>query len=503
MALSKRFPHLLWLRRVESPLVGWLWSLAFLGAMFALRYELTFRLGSQFPFFTFTLAVILSSLFAGWRSATVVLFAGYFLGEYYFLKGGLFPKGLVSWFGAIFYFFTNGVIIAYSEAAYTGLARSQETAQELAHSAERFRLATEAMQGMVYEWELSSDHVERSTGLKSLLGYEEGEDEPTAQWWQAQIHPDDLPRIERLDAEIARRAKSIYEIDYRVKNKQGEYLWVSDKCLIQRDKEQTITKVIGCTVDITERVKAEQALKSRTTQVEQLNVRLQSAMNEAHHRINNNLQVIVSLADIALVDSAGAIPRKEMERVGQHARALAAVNEILTQNAAVNAEMDTVTTGEIRDKLIPLIQSTLGTRPIHYEIEEIVLPAFHGSSLAMLICELIGNSVKHGAGTITVTLTRSPQSKQDAPKSLVLTVEDEGKGFPAEFDPRRITTTGWGLSKSLAVHDLQGKLEFFNSGAGGACVSVVFPMPVLPAEPTEQTGDSTVPEVDKFPSPTP
>ena len=288
-----------------------------------------------------------------------------------------------------------------------------------------------------------------------------------------------------------------------MRNKQGEYLWVSDKCLIQRDKGQQITKVVGCTVDITERVNAEEALRFHTAQIEQLNARLQIAMQETHHRVKNNLQVIVSLADIALDGSPETVPAKEVQRIGQNGRALAAIHDILTQNVARNAEMDTVTTGEICDKLIPLIQTTLGTRPIRYEIEDCVFPVFHASSLALLISELISNSVKHGAGTIAVTLARTPKLQGEGRESLALVVEDEGKGFPTEFDPERTANTGLDLIKTLATHDLQGKLEFANNASGGACVSVRFPMPPLPAEPMPRTDDSAEPAAGIFPTPTP
>gem|GEM_PF-3690014 len=112
MNLSKRFSHTLWLRRVQSPLGGLLWSLAFLGAMFWLRYQMTPLLGSQFPYITFILGVALSSLFAGWKPATVVMISGYFLSERFFLSGHFYPSNAVSAYGTIFYFFTNGVLIA-------------------------------------------------------------------------------------------------------------------------------------------------------------------------------------------------------------------------------------------------------------------------------------------------------------------------------------------------------------------------------------------------------
>lgn len=60
---------------------------------------------------------------------------------------------------------------------------------------ERFALAADAVQALIYEWDLASGEVERSAGLLGLLGYRPHEVPTTKAWWQEQIHPDDRERI--------------------------------------------------------------------------------------------------------------------------------------------------------------------------------------------------------------------------------------------------------------------------------------------------------------------
>jgi two-component system, sensor histidine kinase PdtaS len=343
-------------------------------------------------------------------------------------------------------------------------------------------------------------------------------------------------------------------LEYRLRDKQGICHWVIEKCLVTRDNAGKVTRIIGCTVDITERKRAEEELHRRTAEVEQLNIRLRRAMQETHHRVKNNLQIIVALTDISLNENPQAIPTKDMRRIGYNARTLAAIHDILTQNAKLNAEMDTVSTREVFDKLIPLIAATLGTRTIEYQTDDVVLPVLQGESLALLVSELIANSVKHGTGTITVILQRdreqdterggegdrgtegereqgnaeeerrrrgeeenassliphpsslpnAPMTQQPTdPASLTLTVQDEGKGFPPHFDPASDANMGMDLIKSLAVYDLRGKLEFSNLPQGGARVQVVFPVSPHPGESTGQTDGSATPTADKSPAPTP
>jgi two-component sensor histidine kinase len=61
--------------------------------------------------------------------------------------------------------------------------------------------------------------------------------------------------------------------------------------------------------------------------------------------------------------------------------------------------------------------------------DDVEFPTAQIVPLGLIVNELVTNSVKHGAGRITVSLIR------EATEGYVLTVTDDGTGLPADFDP--------------------------------------------------------------------
>ena len=221
---------------------------------------------------------------------------------------------------------------------------------------------------------------------------------------------------------------------------------------------------------IIERATTDRRLAERNREIEELNARLQRSIQETHHRVKNNLQVISALAELQ-IEEGDTVPVAALKRLGQHTRSLAAIHDILTQQVKADAHTDTISVRAILDSLTPLLQATMGGRALRYETDDFLLPVREGASLTLLVSELVSNALKHGAGTITVTLKRQGSA-------ACLTVTDEGRGFAPDFDPRRAANTGLSLIDSTGRHDLQGAITYDNAPGGGAQISVVFPVAV-------------------------
>ena len=93
-----------------------------------------------------------------------------------------------------------------------------------------------------------------------------------------------------------------------------------------------------------------------------------------------------------------------------------------------------------------------------------------GTSIAVLINELVSNALKHGQGDIDVQISRREEL-------AILTVTDHGPGFEADFDPQRMKSTGLELIESVGRHDLMGTVSYANGPTGGGLVTVEFPRP--------------------------
>lgn len=120
----------------------------------------------------------------------------------------------------------------------------------------------EAMDGM-WDWHIPSSEVFFSPQLKRMLGYGPDEMPPTLDSWTNNVHPDDLSRVIATLQNHLQGKQSRYEAEYRLRNRNGEYLWVHDRGRIcERDSDQAPTRVVGMVQNITERKLLEMRLNS-------------------------------------------------------------------------------------------------------------------------------------------------------------------------------------------------------------------------------------------------
>lgn len=206
-----------------------------------------------------------------------------------------------------------------------------------------------------------------------------------------------------------------------------------------------------------------------TERAEILNARLKRAMQEAHHRVKNNLQVVSALVEIQLGEIGAAAGDVHLKRIIQHVRALSTIHDLLTQQAKDEGSTDYLSTREILERLIPLLQATSGGRSITADIEDVLLPTQKASSLSLLVSECVSNAVKHCTGGIKITLRRQGNRAH-------LEVCDHGNGFPPDFDWHKAAHTGLSLIDGTARHDLRGEVRYENHPDGGR-VAISFPLP--------------------------
>ncbi len=149
-----------------------------------------------------------------------------------------------------------GAISAFIDI--TKLKQAEESARV---NRERFELARRAVSGVIYDWDPTTDRVEWSEGLLALAGFHPDEAEPNRAWWLNLIHPEDREKTQARLNEILAVQGSLQEIEYRIEHRNGGYRHVWDRARIVYDETGRATRIVGYTIDITERVQSEIALR--------------------------------------------------------------------------------------------------------------------------------------------------------------------------------------------------------------------------------------------------
>lgn len=252
--------------------------------------------------------------------------------------------------------------------------------------------------------------------------------------------------------------------------KDGVHLDVSVSVSPIKDETGQIIGAASIARDITERKRAEAALLRNQTHIASLNERLQRAMTETHHRVKNNLQIIAAMVDMQVMDSHGDVPVEELQRLGMHIHMLAVVHDLLTQEAKEDAQARFISAGAILGRLLPMLQQMAGETVIESRIQDARISSKQGTSIAIVVNELVSNSVKYGAGHVLVELAIADHEAR-------LEVADDGPGFPPNFDPQRDGGTGLELVRNLTLWDLGGAVRSENRPGGGARTVITMPLP--------------------------
>ena len=67
-------------------------------------------------------------------------------------------------------------------------------------------------------------------------------------------------------------------------------------------------------------------------------------ISSPHSAVKNNLQLISALVDLQVESESETVPTSALVRIGQHARSLAAIHDLLTNESKSSRRADTIST---------------------------------------------------------------------------------------------------------------------------------------------------------------
>lgn len=122
---------------------------------------------------------------------------------------------------------------------------------ELAQREEISRLAAEAVDGIIFEWDLVRGFVYRSRGVREILGIEPDDLSPAVDSWRERIHPRDLDAATRQIGLALIQGRG-WASTYRIRDARGRYRSMLERGLILRNAQGDPVRAIGCCVDVSE-----------------------------------------------------------------------------------------------------------------------------------------------------------------------------------------------------------------------------------------------------------
>jgi PAS domain S-box-containing protein len=326
----------------------------------------------------------------------------------------------------------------------------KQVEEQLRESAERLRLAVQASNVGLWDWDLQTNRVIYSPEWKSQLGYQENEIGNDFEEWQCRVHPDDLgPTLQRIHRYLE-RPEGVHEVEFRMRHKDGSWRWIYARGEVFLDTEGKPVRMMGCHMDITERKRAEDQIRAS---LEEKGVMLL----EIHHRVKNNLQVIQSLLSLQMAQMKEAAGREMLRETHNRVRAMALTHAQLYQEPNL-ARIDVA--AQFREIATALFRSYgMGPDRVRLSVEvppEVRLPLTKAIPCGLIVNELLANALKHAfpmdrPGLVRIFLAA------DAAGHCTLIVADNGVGISPTVNVAHPTSLGLQIVRSL-VEQLGGIL---------------------------------------------
>ncbi len=132
--------------------------------------------------------------------------------------------------------------------------------RRLRETEERLRLALDATNDGLWDWDIASGRVAVNDRFFTMLGYMPGEYQPTRDTWLEQLHPEDRDRVwQELKPCLARGAP--FGMEFRLRRKDGSWRWILGRGkVVSWDASGRASRVVGTHTDITDQHLAEEKL---------------------------------------------------------------------------------------------------------------------------------------------------------------------------------------------------------------------------------------------------
>ncbi len=357
-----------------------------------------------------------------------------------------------------------------------------------------------------------------SDELRQMLGYESEEEYPnTLECWRAHSHPDDLAGVREAFHAAATDKTGQTEFDhrYRMRKKDGSYMWARSAARFKRDSEGNPISTIGVFIDFTDsfvRQEKEQKLEKAEIALKEQRDALQIALAAAEHanraktRFLNNMSHDIRTPMNAIIGftalAASHLDSKErvqnylakISTSSQHLLSL--INDVLDmsriESGNVKIEEKEVHLPDVFHDLRSIVQADISAKKLDFLIDTVDVDNedvwCDKLRLNQVLLNLLSNAVKYTqpGGTISV---RVIQTKSDTPgyARYEFRVKDTGLGISKEFQKHifesfsreqtvtvnGIQGTGLGMAISKHIVDMMGGTITVNSTVGQGAEFVV------------------------------
>jgi PAS domain S-box-containing protein len=123
---------------------------------------------------------------------------------------------------------------------------------------------------MIYQWRIDRNRINRLCAAAALLGYIPPAAGFKRDYWVKLIHPEDLAKVEERVSAALERGDESYQVEYRLRHRNGDYQMVREEGWVERDKDGQARCVLCRVTGFAEREQVEAMSREGDERVRQI-----------------------------------------------------------------------------------------------------------------------------------------------------------------------------------------------------------------------------------------
>jgi two-component system, sensor histidine kinase PdtaS len=223
-------------------------------------------------------------------------------------------------------------------------------------------------------------------------------------------------------------------------------------------------------VKMTERMRVEEQIKNDIAEKEVL-------INEIHNRVKNNMNIIISLILANDKENLSAAASRKFKELARRVKSLLLIHHNLYLSISYSDVDFPSFIKSLTDELL-IFYKRKGKVEIDYDVSDVFLDVDYAIPMGLIVNELISNALQHAFSDYYIR-------KHIDKKHMIhikyayennhyeISISDNGKGLPRDFDISELTTNGLPLADILVKDQVSGNMEIFTS-SDGTMFKIVF-----------------------------
>lgn len=371
-------------------------------------------------------------------------------------------------------------------------------------SEERYALAMLGANDGLWDWDLAAGSVYYSLRWKQMLGFDEDEIGSTPDEWLGRLHPDDLTAVCAAIDEHLRGESPHFTTEHRLRQRNGEWLWVHVRGLAVRDQGGQPYRMAGSFTDISAQKRWEQQLQQAKDELESALAAKTRFLAAASHDLRQPVQALFCFTGVLQSQLQGMPAQHTVRELSGALDGLKLLLDSLLDVSKLDAgivspELATVSLPALLDEVAAQMRPAAESKGLRLRVVPCDVPVRTDPVLAgRILRNLAENAIRyteHG-GVLIGARRRGDTVRVEVWDSGIGVRDDLKDKIFEEFfqvgNPERDRRKGLGLGLAIVKrlsHLLGHPLDVRSRAGHGSVFSLALPIgeaavaPVAPSEP--------------------